>query len=889
MPSLRERREKSGRSAPKKDEFTSRAEPADKSFKDQALRAGGGALLGALKVLDAPRAAVDKLNELGPRTKVAGVDVSAGNALVPIAGQMALLSKLRDDSPKGVAGFARNVAVDIAQDPLTYVTFGAGGAAKAGLKQIGESLGKQVADDVVKQGAKRVLSQPMRQQVLADLAARGVKPKQAQKLLTQVDRAGQGGVKVLGRTIVPESKIPLMGSASRAARGAARGGRLRTAAAAVTPRAGISLDLGRDAADEVGSAAARSRAFAQRATADTVESFAKAMKAAKVTRSELRDVVLPALDIGQDAVTVPARLRPLVETLRADREVLQNELMRNGLLDTVRELETYVPLKMTRAGRKAMEVDPATTERVGGFSPQWTTSSAAGAQGGHLKARDVMPDASIREVEDVLGGALRQSGALAEGKALTVQDPARLFAERAAQGHRALAYKRFVDELASTDVPGVGKLLVPASSGAQRPAGWVEVSLGQFGDFFAPKAVAKEVDQVRDTVVNDKSIREFQQLLERSNAWWKSMATIGSIISGGGFFARNAIGNVWNNFLGGVKDPRDYARAADLMATVRRGGVGALGAEDRRVWEAAVREGVLGSGFYASEVTRPFNSAADFAGTLGRAVTPESAAERAAKAGRAANVFSRESVPLRAGSALSGTIEDHARLSHFVAKMRQHGNAEEAARSVRKYLFDYQDLTAMDRHIKHAAAFWTWTRKNTALQLQSVLSQPGKFTGYAHVMLNAAAAAEPGDYPKWAVESGLVPVSEDLMVGVDAPPGAAAEALDPSAKNVVGLLGGFGGSLLKTAFEQATGHSAFSGSKVDTSAGGTATRTAEAAVPLLGRIKRSPYVAELTDDPQAEARRLSAIGLQARNIGEADKAGGSGGKSLRERREARRR
>src|SRR5688572_20911601 len=81
--------------------YTSTAAPGDRSFKDQAKRAGGSALMGALKLLDLPRAAVDKLNELGPKQKLPGIgDVSAGNYL-PVVGQVAMLSKLRDKNPKG--------------------------------------------------------------------------------------------------------------------------------------------------------------------------------------------------------------------------------------------------------------------------------------------------------------------------------------------------------------------------------------------------------------------------------------------------------------------------------------------------------------------------------------------------------------------------------------------------------------------------------------------------------------------------------------------------------------------------------------------------------------------------------------------------------------------
>jgi hypothetical protein len=59
-------------------------------------------------------------------------------------------------------------------------------------------------------------------------------------------------------------------------------------------------------------------------------------------------------------------------------------------------------------------------------------------------------------------------------------------------------------------------------------------------------------------------------------------------------------------------------------------------------------------------------------------------------------------------------------------------SAEEAALSVKKYLFDYGDLTRFERvFVKRAMPFYTWTRKNIPLQLESLWKTPEKFAPIA--------------------------------------------------------------------------------------------------------------------------------------------------------------
>lgn len=81
---------------------------------------------------------------------------------------------------------------------------------------------------------------------------------------------------------------------------------------------------------------------------------------------------------------------------------------------------------------------------------------------------------------------------------------------------------------------------------------------------------------------------------------------------------------------------------------------------------------------------------------------------------------------------MGSVIENNARLTHFAHKIFNDGvPAEIAANSVRKYLFDYSDLTPFERDfMKMLIPFYTWSRKNIPLQLQALVTDPGKYAKF---------------------------------------------------------------------------------------------------------------------------------------------------------------
>lgn len=73
-------------------------------------------------------------------------------------------------------------------------------------------------------------------------------------------------------------------------------------------------------------------------------------------------------------------------------------------------------------------------------------------------------------------------------------------------------------------------------------------------------------------------------------------------------------------------------------------------------------------------------------------------------------------------------IEDPAKLALFLHERQLGKSAEQASVTVRKVLFDYNELSPRERQIRDFVPFYTWTRKNIPLQLATLVENPSKIS-----------------------------------------------------------------------------------------------------------------------------------------------------------------
>ena len=88
------------------------------------------------------------------------------------------------------------------------------------------------------------------------------------------------------------------------------------------------------------------------------------------------------------------------------------------------------------------------------------------------------------------------------------------------------------------------------------------------------------------------------------------------------------------------------------------------------------------------------------------------------------------------GAELARFVENQARLCNFMGNFRQHGDWRLAADHVAKFLFDYGDLTAIQRTwMRTIIPFFTWTQKNVSLQLDMRARSPAFYAAFQRTML----------------------------------------------------------------------------------------------------------------------------------------------------------
>jgi hypothetical protein len=273
-------------------------------------------------------------------------------------------------------------------------------------------------------------------------------------------------------------------------------------------------------------------------------------------------------------------------------------------------------------------------------------------------------------------------------------DPARAQAIRDVRHATAVTGAEFFDEMGrefghKVGVPGTENM-VPVSVGRLR------------GKVFEPE-VAAVIDTYDKKFINPKEVNTVLRLYDNVQNWWKSW-TLGIFPQ---YHTRNAMGNVWNNFLAGVNSPIPYKIALDLQAGKNVTIKTMLGDMDSRmVMELAADRGIFGKGFYGGDIPR----AVDDSLIRGSWLSPGSG-NRLVKTG------------MKVGRA----IEENARLAHFVDRIIKGYSPDEAAKSVKKFLFDYTELTAFEQNVmKRIFPFYSWTRKNLPLQMEMWARNPGK-------------------------------------------------------------------------------------------------------------------------------------------------------------------
>lgn len=311
-------------------------------------------------------------------------------------------------------------------------------------------------------------------------------------------------------------------------------------------------------------------------------------------------------------------------------------------------------------------------------------------------------------------------------------------------------------------------------------------------------------------------LRPFIRVFDVVQNWWKAW-TLGIFPT---YHLRNAVGNIWNSFLAGANVPETYVQAGRLEAGTLTDFVDDFGDHipQERLKKWIVEGGLRGRGEFASEIRSvadarlagveqptsltgvlrnlPLDIGPIIAGLRGKRTT--------------ANIW------LTVGLEVGRRVEDHAKVALFLDGIRKGMDPEVAARRVKKYLFDYEDVSDVERNVfARIFPFYRWSRFNIPLQAETFITRPAKFTGVDKGIQNIRKfVGEPPDeelMPEWMKDQVAIPVkrlAKDqwayFTLGNWLPAADLVRAFDPAA-----MAGGMLTPLVKAPIEWATNYSLF--------------------------------------------------------------------------------
>lgn len=242
----------------------------------------------------------------------------------------------------------------------------------------------------------------------------------------------------------------------------------------------------------------------------------------------------------------------------------------------------------------------------------------------------------------------------------------------------------------------------------------------------APEHLAEALTEVQK-VATPEGMKDFLHYHDKALNFWKSWAVMSP-----GFHMRNFFGGQFNMYLQGV-DPGVQTRFAKAYTQFWS----ALGKSNDHL-EALTH---IKNARYRDVMKQVFEAGiiGNSRGQFGDIVTPGRGKFNPASSGFA---------PLRANLWAGNRVEDVMRGASAAHVLENGGTIDDAISAVMKYHFDYEDLSRFEKGVaKRVVPFYTWTRKNFALQLEHLIREPKKYKRYLDVKRNIEQQSTPTGDP----------------------------------------------------------------------------------------------------------------------------------------------
>ena len=246
-----------------------------------------------------------------------------------------------------------------------------------------------------------------------------------------------------------------------------------------------------------------------------------------------------------------------------------------------------------------------------------------------------------------------------------------------------------------------------------------------------PNEVAKALTEMHTLATSEEALSAFWNGWTGFQRYMKGAFTM----PWPAYHSRNMFSNFVLNWIEGVKNPQSYIDA--LMYQMKKGKALTLPS---------------GKVLQPDDVLR----LADEWGILGRSIGMMAPEEIGLKSFKGAKGWAQRHVKgqgaiRKGGQKVGMAVEDNARLAHFIEKLKGGYSLNDAAVSAKKVLFDYGDLSKIEKKYlrDRGIFFYTFMRKNLPLQVETLLKQPGKQALWSHVAGGSPEMQSDKRVPKW--------------------------------------------------------------------------------------------------------------------------------------------
>jgi len=271
--------------------------------------------------------------------------------------------------------------------------------------------------------------------------------------------------------------------------------------------------------------------------------------------------------------------------------------------------------------------------------------------------------------------------------------------------------------------------LVTPYEGKIVPKGLVKVNIPELKGYAAAPDVAQALEKTYFSYSKLGPVQDYLRIWNNAQNKLKGVLTYVNPA----FHSRNAISNIWLALQGGLRSPASIVKGYKIMKDVGKfRGKGLTGdklykalGKDGKILKEFIDEGLGGTGAFGGDIERTLKG---------------------------------QNWAFELGGDVGNYIEDSGKMALFDDLRKQGFTKEAAGMEVRKFLFDYGDLTDVERVLfKTAIPFYAWMRNNIPMQLAMLIQKPGTVSvvGKAKTAIESMVEGEPMNeelLPEWMRE-----------------------------------------------------------------------------------------------------------------------------------------